>query len=389
MGEGAEAERKRAIERHRQGETVSSICNSLHRPRVWLHRWLDRYESGDPEWFRERSRRPRTTPRRTPRETEETIKLIRRELDENGEFCGAQAIRWEMEERELDTLPSIRTINRILDRHDLVRRRSGSYEPKGKKYPQLAAGTPGEVHQTDFVGPRYLRGGVRFYGLNSVDLATGRCATEPAFSRDAQASLNAFWSSWMRLGMPRHQQVDNEMVFYGSPRHPRAMGPLIRLCLLHEVEVWFIPMGEPWRNGVVEKFNHHWDQKFFRRIEMISGIELSPQSLLFEGRHNTRYRYSKLNGKTPMEALKANGAKLRFPPHATVPMHPLPKPESGRYHLVWFFRGDGMLDIFGKRFLAPPECVYEYVRLTIDVAAQRLQVFRDHQLVDEHRYLMS
>jgi putative transposase len=389
MAEEAEAERRGAIERFRRGETISSICKSLHRSRFWFHRWLDRYESGDPEWFREKSRRPHSTPRRTAPETEEAIKLIRWELEQSGAFSGAQAIRWEMEERDLRVVPSVRTIGRILDRHDLVRRRNGPYEPKGKKYPQLKAEKPGEVHQTDFVGPCYLRGGLRFYGLNSVDLATGRCATEPTLSRDAQASVNAFWSSWRRLGMPRHQQVDNEMVFYGSPRYPRAMGPLIRLCLLHQIEVWFIPVGEPWRNGVIEKFNHHWDQKLLGRIQMTSEIDLPPQSLLFEERHNARYRYSKLNGKTPMETLTASGAKLRFPPETSAPLHPLPKPESGRYHLTRFVRGNGVLDVFGEKFAAPPECTYEYVRLTVDVATQRLQVFLDHQLVDEHRYLMS
>jgi putative transposase len=389
MDGGAEGERIRAVERHRQGESISSICKSLHRSRAWFHKWSSRYETGDPEWFRERSRRPRTMPRQTAKDAEAIVQLLRQELDGSGSFSGAQAIRWEMEERKLDPLPSVRTINRILDRHDLVRRRTGGYLPKGKKYPQLVAGEPGEVHQTDFVGPRYLHGGIRFYGLNSVDLATGRCATEPAFSRNAQASLDAFWSSWLRLGMPRNQQVDNEMVFYGSPRHPRAMGPLIRLCLLHEIEVWFIPMGEPWRNGVVEKFNHHWDQKFFRRTQLVSGAELVPQSQLFEERHNARYRYSKLNGKTPMEALESSGLKLRFPLEVEPPQHPLPRPESGRYHLMRFVRSDGLLDVFGEKFRAPPECGYEYVRLTIDVAAQRLQVVLDQCVIDEHPYRTS
>ena len=131
--------------------------------------------------------------------------------------------------------------------------------------------------------------------------------------------------------MPRNQQVDNEMVFYGSRRYPRGMGPLLRLCLLHQIEVWFIPMREPWRNGVVEKFNDLWQQKFLGRIDMVSETALRSQDLLFEERHNTRYRYSKLNGKTPMETLKASGVKLRFPPQCQAPRHPLPKPEIGRH----------------------------------------------------------
>ncbi len=46
--------------------------------------------------------------------------------------------------------------------------------------------------------------------------------------------------------MPHYHQVDNEMVFYGSPAHPRGMGSPIRLCLHHDIEPWFIPPGETW-----------------------------------------------------------------------------------------------------------------------------------------------
>lgn len=387
--DGTEEDRKRAIERSLHGENISTVSSSFGYSREWLYKWLNRFRSGDPDWYRERSRRPRHRPLRTAVEIEETVKLVRTRLEKAGEFSGAQAIRWDMEDQGVRPLPSIRTSNRIVARHGLTARRSGPYESKGKRYPKLAAQRPGDVHQTDFVGPCYWRGGLRFYGLNSVDLASGRCASEPTLTRDAQATLDAIWSSWGRLGMPRHQQIDNEMVFYGSPRYPRAMGPLIRLCLLHEIEVWFIPMGEPWRNGVVEKFNDLWQQKFLGRIHPGSHPELCSQSLLFEARHNSRYRYSTLNGKTPMDTLQASGLKLRFPPEGTPPRHPLPQPESGRYHLVRFVRGDGLLDVFGEKFAAPPECIYEYVRLTVDVSRERLQVFLDHQLVDEHCYLRS
>lgn len=381
-----EEDRKVAIERYRESESVSAICASLGYSRDWFYRWLRRYEAGDREWFKEHSRRPNHQPLRTAGEIEEIVKLIRTSLHNRAEFCGAQAIRWEMEEQGVRPLPSIRTINRILARNELTHRRTGRYESKGKPYPKLVAHQPGVVHQSDFVGPCFLRGGLRFYGLNSVDVATGRCATEPTPNRQAQATLNAFWSSWCRLGMPRHQQVDNEMVFYGSLRYPRAMGPLIRLCLLHEIELWFIPMAEPWRNGVVEKFNDLWQQKFLNRVELNSKGELHTQCLRFEERHNQRYRYSKLNGRTPAESLRASGIRIRTPPQRRAPQHPLPKPQHGRYHLVRFVRSDGVLNVFGEKFTAPPETVYEYVRLTVDVAQQKLQVFLDQQIVDEHRY---
>lgn len=386
MGKQRESDRRRAVERYQGGESASAICASMGYSRAWLYKWLVRFGAGDPNWYQDQSRRPKRSPRRIHRETEELVITIRRSLEKQGLFHGAQAIRWELEDLQVQPLPSLRTIGRILARHDLIRRRQGRYEPKGKQYPAPLAKTPGAVHQSDFVGPRYISGPVRFYSLNTVDLATGRCAVQPVLRRAGQNTIDAVWMTWRRLGMPQHQQVDNEMVFYGSPAHPRGMGYLIRLCLQHDIEVWFIPMGEPWRNGVVEKFNDQWESKFLGRIEMSAEEDLFRESLRFEERHNSRYRYSKLGGKTPQAALEFSGAELRFPPTPEAPRHPLPKPDHGRYHLIRFVRSDGLLDVFGETFQGPPEAVYEYVLLTIDVSRQRLFVILDGAVIDEHEY---
>lgn len=382
-----EADRRHAIERFLRGATPPAVYGSLGYSHRWFSKWLARYRAGGAEWFREHSRRPHTL-QRTPREIEQAVVLVRLSLYNRGLFCGAQAIRWELDELLVRPLPSLRTINRILVRQALTSRRTGRYEPKGKKYPVLTSACPGDVHQSDFVGPCYLRGAGRFYSLHTVDVATRRCAVEPLVQRDGQHTVNALWAIWQRLGMPRHQQVDNEMVFYGSPAHPRGMGMLIRLCLLHDIEAWFIPPGEPWRNGVVEKFNDHWRQKLLGRIAMHSVAELRRESGAFEQRHNSLYRYSPLGGKTPLGALISSGGVLRFPPTVDAPRHPLPKPTSGRYHLIRFIRSDEVLDLFGEKFRAPPESTYEYVRATIDVARQRLELYLDGVLIDEHAYAL-
>lgn len=389
MDDQTERDRCRAIERYLKGETPTAVAGSMGYSAPWLYKWAARFKTGDPEWYRDASRRPRESPRRTQLEIESAVKVVRGDLEREGRFFGDQAIRWELEDLGIRPLPSLRTINRILDRAGLTRRSRERYLPKGKKYPKLKGDQPGEAHQTDFVGPLHLRGGFRYYVLNSVDLATGRCASEPMRTKTAQATLDAFWASWIRLGMPRHQQVDNEMSFYGSPRHPRGMGPLIRLSLTFGIEVWFIPMREPWRNGVVEKFNHHWEDRFLRRVEITSEADLRIQDLGFEGRHNSRYRYSKLGGKTPAEALRLSGCVLRFPAAVAAPRHPLPKPQTGRYHLIRFVRSDGLLNVFGEIFPAPPEATYEYVRLTIDVERERLGVYLADLQIDEHRYRLE
>ena len=79
-----------------------------------------------------------------------------------------------------------------------------------------------QVHQVNYVGPCSLRGPVR--------------AVEPVASRAGQATADALWATWHRLGVPAHVQGDSETGFYGSPAHPRGMGLLIRRCLGQGIE---------------------------------------------------------------------------------------------------------------------------------------------------------
>jgi hypothetical protein len=44
------------------------------------------------------------------------------------------------------------------------------------------------------------------------------------------------WATRHRPGLPGQLQPDNEIVFYGGPVHPRAMGLRIRLCLGQGIE---------------------------------------------------------------------------------------------------------------------------------------------------------
>ena len=379
-------QRALAVRRHLAGESPESICASLGKTKPWLYKWVARYTPDDPGCFEDQSRRPLSSPYRTPAEIEKIVEMVRLSLYNKGHFCGNQAIQWELIDMEVQPIPSLSTIGRILLRRELTHRRTGRYIPKGKKYPELPALLPNQTHQVDLVGPRYLTGPIRFYSLNAVDTAINRCAIEPMPSKAAQSVLDAVYAAWLRMGIPENLQVDNELAFYGSPTHPRGMGPLIRLCLHYGVHLWFIPPSEPWRNGVVEKFNDHYQQKFLDKVAMSSMSQLRQESLAFEYRHNSTYRYSKIKGKTPLKALADMEKKLVFPSKSHAPKHPLDKPEEGCYHLVRFIRSDCRLNIFGEMFSAPPETQYEYVVAIIDVKEQKLKLFLNTIQIEEYDY---
>jgi putative transposase len=138
----------------------------------------------------------------------------------------------------------------------------------------------------------------------------------------------------------------------------------------------------------MKKSNDHYQQKFLDRVTMVSMPQLRQESLAFEHRHNSTYRYSKIKGKTPLKALATLEPKLAYPSQSDAPKHPLEKPMEGRYHLVRFIRSDCRLNIFGEMFTAPPETRYEHVVATIDVKEQKLKLFLDTIQVEEYNYRM-
>lgn len=351
-----------AIRRYLQGEKISNICRDLGRSRRWFYHWLTRYDSGDPDWFRNRSRAPRQVPTKTPKEVERLVCEVRQRLVAT-QYAqrGAFAIQWQLQQLGIRPLPHIWTINRILKRQGLVVKTA--YVSRGKPYPSMPFQQPHDLHQLDLVGPRHLQGGQRFYGVHIMDAFSNAVALEAVLSKRTVDIVEALVVAWQRLGIPRVLQVDNELAFRGSNRYPRSFGLLIRLCLYLGVEPIFIPEAEPWRNGVIERFNDVYDKLFFRSQHFSDLAHLQGELPAFETFHNTTHRYAKLAQRTPWEV------------HSSVPRQLLPQRfrlhreglpwREGRVSFVRLTDKQGFVRFFSERFQLNPSLAHEYVTGTI------------------------
>jgi hypothetical protein len=163
---------------------------------------------------------------------------------------GAETIWLELARRQLRPLPAQRTIERILQRHGYPRNPARQPQGGGEPYPAPRASDPGDLHQTDLVGPRYLRGprGVtRFYSLHTVAVVGRSVATSQDRHKTADFLCTHFVRTWRDLGVPRTSQIDNEMAASGGGRYPYAFSQVMRLHLLLGVHLVFTPPGEPGR----------------------------------------------------------------------------------------------------------------------------------------------
>lgn len=110
--------RQQAVTRYLDGDKIEDICEQMGYSKSWLYKWKNRYQPEDPDWYRERSRRPLTPPTKTPVSIELAVRAARQTLRQSGAPAGAAAIRGVLSQQGLAPLPSARTIYRILQRFE-------------------------------------------------------------------------------------------------------------------------------------------------------------------------------------------------------------------------------------------------------------------------------
>jgi putative transposase len=384
--------RREAVRRRLAGESPDQIASALGRTDRWVRKWVARHaEDGHADrWAQERSRAPRNSPTRTPDELRDQILAARERLVANPRAkYGSLAIQWELRRLGVDPIPPSRTIERVLARAGLSRprRRSPRYVSRGVPYPAPVGVEPGTTHQVDLVGPRHLLGGVEFHALNLIDVGSHEAANDildvcrpPLLAR----SLVGIWSN---VGVPAVAQFDNHANFRGGIQPASEyFGPVVATCLDLGVTPRFIPLREPWRNGVVEHFNDVWDKSFFR-TEVFGGIDhLRTENRAFVAFHNTHHRYAAHGGASPSEVM---AGRLRNPLSASYEP-PTRLPAQGRIEVVRYVRSNRRVDLFGKRITVAEDQTHQYVTAIIKVRARKvLVVTLDGEIIHHGDYAIS
>jgi hypothetical protein len=373
--------RKKAIKRYKNGESPKEIYQSLGKGKTWFFKWLKRHKLDGEDWANNHSRKPHQSPKRIDKIMEQTVIETRKYLEKRlYSQIGALAINYNLNKQGIIP-PPISTINKILRRNNLMHKRT-KYSPKGINYPSLAITRSNYLHQLDVVGPRYLKEDGRFYSANIIDAYDRRNSINPDRRQNRMAITQALICSWNTLGIPCYLQMDNQLPMRGSNQYPHSFGPVIRLCLYMGIQPLFIPLREPWRNGIIEHFQNVFDKMFFRTQYFKDFDHLYKKAKEFELFHNQNHRYSTLEGMTPSQ--KFSGDIKLLPDSFRLPEKLAISP--GYVHLVRFIRSDRVLDIFGEKYIMPGNVEHEYVWATIDTVQEKLFVCHDSKLVVEYAY---
>lgn len=378
-----------AIKRFLAGERpAAKIYRSLNQNRQWFYFWLKRYCPNNNAWYKDIPKRNTVIHNKTEKKLEILVCNIRNKLSKTKySQKGALAIQWELKKLGVKP-PPVWTINRIVKRNDLVKEPE-IYEKRNKLYPSIKVHAPGILHQLDLIGPRYLGKGKanKFFSFNVIDVFSNAVKIRPYLGKKDIFATELLVSAWQKLGIPRYLQVDNELSLRGSNRHPRTFGEVIKLCLWLGVEIIFIPEAEPWRQGVIEKFNDVYDKMFFRSQVFKDFAHLNKESLVFENFHNNSHRYGKLKGNAPW-AVHTSATKRLLPLSVNVHKRCIPF-KDGRVSFIRLTDENGKVRFFTEAFLVDKELVNEYVKGTIFTKLGLLKFYYDNKIIKIFKYKVN
>ncbi len=379
-----------AIKRFLAGERpAAKIYRSLNQNRQWFYFWLRRYNPNNDNWYKDIQKINKVVHNKIDEKIETLVCNIRNKLAKiKYSQRGALPIQWELKKLKVKT-PPIWTINRIIKRNNLVKE-PDIYEKRNKLYPKIEVTLPNILHQLDLIGPRYLGKGKanKFFSANLIDIFSNVVKIKPYLGKKDVFITDLLVSAWQRIGIPKYLQFDNELSFKGSNRHPRTFGDVIKLCLYFGVEPVFIPEAEPWRQGVIEKFNDVYDKTFFRTQQFKDFKHLRKESLVFENFHNTNHRYGKLKGKTPWAVHTSFASRRVLPGSFTLHKRYIPF-KDGKVSFIRLTDEQGKTRFFTETFLVDKELVNEYVKATIFTKPGLLKFYYDNKIIKIYEYKVN
>ncbi len=382
------SDRQQAIRMRLASETIATISHTLQRSETWVRKWWHRYLAAGGEGLYELSRAHHALVNRTPMHIERAILTIRRRLVAHATpqtryaFTGAATIQHELKQLGFTALPTLRTIERILQRHNLTspRLRLARRLPRSA-YPGPQAHDTNQVHQVDLVGPRYLTGSkTKFYFYVCKDAFDQAVYAEFHAGNDMDRVLSFLIHAWQRLGLPQHVQFDNGRQFYGAGRYARSLNRVIRLTLCLGIEPVFIPEASPARNGSVENFNG-WFQP-----ALLQHPFARPTDVRRELRHlvtavNEQHVHQALGFRTPAQYRRSKRLR-KLPAHFTLDLQHIPV-RTGRIILIRWVPPHGYVDVLGESIKIGRRLRFHYVKVTVETQPQRLKIYCNGRLLKQ------
>ncbi|HEX9693319.1 MAG TPA: hypothetical protein VGA22_14595 [Gemmatimonadales bacterium] len=329
----------------------------------WVrHAGLQRLDRVD---WSDRSRRPHRI-HRTPQAVEDAVLVLREELRAHsvlGEY-GAPAIHRALQGQARETVPSLRTVSRILTRRGVLdsRRRVRRPAPPPGWYLPLVASGDAELDSVDVIEGLKIDHGPTIEVLTAISLHGGLTGAWPTRYVTAKGVVHTLERHWGDVGLPTFAQFDNDTVFQGAHQHRDCISRVMRLCLQLGVTPVFAPPREHGFQAAIESFNGRWQAKVWARYHHANLRAVQQRAARYTRAH--RQRVAVRIEAAPVRRLipAAWHLDLQRQPQGTV---------------VFLRRTDphGRVSLLGHRVLVDRQWTHRLVRAEVDLLAGEIRCY--------------
>jgi transposase InsO family protein len=271
-------------------EPMTALCREfgISRPTgyLWRRRYLPTRSLGA---VLERSRRPQNSPGRTAAAIEARVVAAR---EQDG--WGAKKLRVILREEQQVDLP-VRTIHRILERHQLVRR-----EVHGPAPQRFARSTPNELWQMDSKGKYPLADG-ECHALCLEDDCSRYAVGVYALPRLTMEQAHpCIVNSFHRYGLPQALLMDHGALWWATANGWGLTWLSVRL-IEQGIRLLYGRVAHPQTQGKVERLHRTLGEALRHRGVPQKFAEWPAAVAEFQTMYNTRRPHEALNMQRPAE----------------------------------------------------------------------------------------
>jgi transposase InsO family protein len=289
-------ERIRMLSDYETGNwSVSELCRRYGVCRDTFYVWRKRRESGEPDWFAERSHAPDHCPQRTDPALVETIVSLRRQFP----HLGPRKLVAMLARRHPEIgWPAASTIGDLLKRAGLIPPVKRRRRPLDQQRPFAAVTAANDEWAVDFKGWFRTGDGRRVDPLTMTDSHSRFLLDVTILPETIEGTVPAFTAAFRAYGLPLSIRCDN-----GTPFGSRGAGGLTRLSawwLRLGIEPHFIQPGSPQQNGRHERM-HRTLKKQTSRPPAATPAEQQARFDVFRRHYNEERPHEALGQIPPAE----------------------------------------------------------------------------------------
>ena len=348
--------------------SVKALCEAFGISRTTGHNLINRFEAEGENCFDLKSKRPKNVPHKTPKEVENAIVKLRNKHQHWGARKFIELLKSEF---NVEQIPSETTVNAILSRNGLVKKRGKRTATLEKLYPKYESKICNEIWTVDYKG-KFKLGNRKYCHPLTIQDKKSRflIACDGHYAENYDNAKRAYIKAFRAFGKPLYMHSDNGNPF-GNVRSVKRFTRLSYWLIGHGITPIYSDTASPQQNGKHERM--HRDLK--AHCTHPPKHNLTKQQLLldeFRNEYNSLRPHESLKMKTPQSIYKPSNREFklgRVPDYeyeANMKVHTVMKNGAiryGAYH--WLFVsasairkkvameevGDGVYNLFYRNVL--------------------------------------